>query len=279
MCLIGLAIEAHPIHSLVIAANRDESFSRPALPLDWWSPGAGAPELLSGRDLSGGGTWMGVSRAGRIGMLTNVRAPSRHRVDAPSRGALVPAWLASEANAKAIWPTFKAHGCNPFNLIGGDLGSSAWWWADDRSAGPAMLGRGVHAISNASMGTPWPKVSRLSHELTASLQESMDADALTDRLLRALADTQVAADEDLPDTGLGIERERWLSPAFIRTPDGSYGTRCSTVLVGTRDVSGWRIQVTERTFDAAGAIAGERRVASVCQPSGAHGRYTTSPRR
>ena len=82
MCLIGLALDAHPRFPLVVAANRDEFFARPAAPVDWWRTGENAPWLLGGRDLAAGGTWLGLSASGRIGMLTNVRDPARHRPDA-----------------------------------------------------------------------------------------------------------------------------------------------------------------------------------------------------
>jgi uncharacterized protein with NRDE domain len=259
MCLIGLALDAHPRHALVIAANRDEYFDRLALPLDWWRPGGDAPDVLSGRDLTSGGTWLGLARSGRVGALTNVRDPARLRADAPSRGTMVPAWLSTTVPAGQIWPSFTSRGCNPFNLIGGDLANDAWWWGDDRSVAPRNLGPGVYGLSNAALDTPWPKVSRLKHAMRSALQASTDVDGLTDRMLAALADAGGAPDEELPDTGIGLERERWLAPAFIRTPDGRYGTRCSTIVVGERDATGWRLRVTERTFATNRSAAGERR--------------------
>ncbi|HET9820375.1 MAG TPA: NRDE family protein [Burkholderiaceae bacterium] len=263
MCLIGLALDAHPRHALVIAANRDEFHDRPAAPLAWWQPAGNAPALLSGRDLEAGGTWMGVSRTGRLGLLTNVRAPHRRRHGAPSRGVLVTDWLATGRPADAVWPDFVARGCNPFNLIGGDLATSRWWWADDRSQRPRPLGPGVFGLSNAALDTPWPKVERLKGALAAALsarsnRHREDADALRDALWNALADRRGAPDGQLPDTGVGLERERWLAPAFIAAPEGHYGTRCSTVLLGERIGAGWQLSVWERSFDRRGALQGER---------------------
>jgi len=249
VCLIGLALNAHPRYSIVIAANRDEFHDRPAAPLDWWRTSASTPWLLGGRDLSAGGTWMALSEHGRIGMLTNVRNPSRQRVGAPSRGALVTAWLEGSEPA--------SNGHNPFNLIGGDLQSGRWWWrSDHQTATP--LPSGVHALSNAALNEPWPKVQRLSAALEGALRGN-DAGLVT-RLFKLLADRSVAADADLPDTGIGLERERLLSPIFIATPDGTYGTRCSTVVLGERLPTGWRLQVIERTHDRYCATAHERRV-------------------
>jgi uncharacterized protein with NRDE domain len=249
MCLIGLALDAHPRFALVIAANRDEFFDRPAAPLDWWRTSPSAPWLLGGRDLSAGGTWMALSEHGRIGMLTNVRDLPRHRADAPSRGELVSAWLEGRE------PSMQGH--NPFNLIGGDLQSGHWWWRSDRL--PATpLPAGVHALSNAALNDPWPKVRRLSAAMEGALHG--DDAGLEARLFALLGERHVAADADLPDTGIGIERERLLSPIFITTADGRYGTRCSTVVLGRRGDDGWQLNVIERTHDSTGQMAQERRV-------------------
>ncbi len=249
MCLIGLALDAHPRFALAIAANRDEFFDRPTAPLDWWRTSASAPWLLGGRDLSAGGTWMALSEQGRVGMLTNVRDLPRHRADAPSRGALVTAWLDGSED--------KAQGHNPFNLIGGDLQSGHWWWRSDRL--PATpLAAGVHALSNAALNEPWPKVQRLSAALAQALRG--DDAGLEVRLFSLLADRSLADDADLPDTGIGLTRERLLSPIFITTPDGRYGTRCSTVVLGERRDDGWQLSVIERTHGPSGQTTQERRV-------------------
>ena len=259
MCLIGLALDAHPRFSLVIAANRDEFFDRPAAPLDWWRTSPNAPWLLGGRDLSAGGTWMALSEHGRIGMLTNVRDPSRQRPDAPSRGALVTAWLDGNDD--------ETQGHNPFNLIGGDLQSGRWWWRSDRQAA-TPLAPGVHALSNAALNEPWPKVRRLSSAVEAVLRG--DDKTITDRLFTLLGERGVAADADLPDTGIGLARERLLSPIFITTPDGRYGTRCSTVVLGERRDDGWQLSVIERTHDPAGNAAQERHVTLQQWPQPGH---------
>ena len=90
MCLVLLAVEKHPNYKLVIAANRDEYYDRSSSKAGFWKE---APEILAGRDLVGGGTWLGISKKGRIGLLTNYRDPQSRRQDAPSRGALVSGYL------------------------------------------------------------------------------------------------------------------------------------------------------------------------------------------
>lgn len=250
MCLIGLALHAHARFALVLAANRDEFHDRPTAGLDWWPRGHGAAAVLAGRDLSAGGTWLGVGSQGRVGALTNVRDPQRHRADAPSRGALVTDWLTREGDAEQLWPILARRGCNPFSLIGGDLGSGRWWWADDRHAAPLKLPDGVHALSNGSLNDPWPKAVAMRHALQAALAEAATPTGLTESMLLALADRRVPPDAALPDTGIGLERERMLAPVFIHSPSMRYGTRSSTVLIGERADGHWRLWITERRFDA-----------------------------
>jgi uncharacterized protein with NRDE domain len=261
VCLIGLALDAHPRWSLVIAANRDEFFDRPAAGLDWWRPRQGASWLLAGRDLAAGGTWMGLSDAGRVGLLTNVRDPSRHRPEATSRGALVTDWL----GGSAAWSA-RAD-VNPFNFIGGDLATHRWWCAGDSRSETQALGAGLYGLSNASLDTPWPKVRRLKTSLAESLGACADSDELTAALLAALADRAPADDHDLPDTGIGRARERALSSSFITLPDARYGTRCSTVVIGERRADGWALTITERSFDARGDALEDRGISLTAWPA------------
>jgi uncharacterized protein with NRDE domain len=267
MCLIALALEQHPRYALVIAANRDEFLHRPAAALDWWQPAPAAEPVLGGRDLQAGGTWMGLSAAGRIALLTNVRDPSRQRATAPSRGAIVPAWLAWQQPSAEFWQRTAAVGHNPFNLLARDGHDGHWWWTDDRASVPRRLGPGVYGLSNAALDTPWPKVQRLKQALAAALTGPQP---LEDALFAALADAApVTDDAALPDTGIGLERERWLAPPFIRTPDARYGTRCSTLLIAERTTAGLGAQVIERQFDAEGRAASQRRVRFARWPAAA----------
>lgn len=234
MCLAAIALDAHARFPLVIAANRDEFFAREAAPMAWWR--AGGTELLAGRDLSAGGTWFGLTRAGRLALLTNVREPARHNPDAPTRGTLVVDWLASGGDA-AAFAAGLAPGYNGFNLIAADLLSGGWHWISNRSARPQVLAAGIHALSNAALDTPWPKTTGLQAALAAALAQADTAEQLAALLFTALADPSPAPDEALPDTGVGLARERLLSPRFVRLPDPAhpgtavYGTRCATVLV------------------------------------------------
>jgi uncharacterized protein with NRDE domain len=252
MCLAAFALDAHPRFPLVIAANRDEFFAREALPMAWWQ--AGGTEVLAGRDLSAGGTWFGLTRAGRLALLTNVREPARHDPKAPTRGTLVLDWLASHDDA-AAFAAGLAPGYNGFNLITADLRRGDWHWISNRSGAGQPLPAGIHALSNAALGTPWPKTIGLQAAMADALARAGTAGELAELLFGALADARAAPDEALPDTGVGLARERLLSPRFVRMPDparpGSavYGTRCATVLI--READG-PTRVIERSVTAEG---------------------------
>lgn len=244
MCLIGLALDAHPRFAFVVAANRDEYHDRATAGLDWWRTGPQSPWLLGGRDLAAGGTWLALSAQGRFGALTNVRDPARQRPDAASRGHLVTRWLDGGEVPRASTT-------NPFNLVGGDLASGAWWWTNDRRPQPTPIARGVHALSNGAFGEPWPKVRYLTRSMHELLRDhGDDDDAVLAGLFERLDDRRAARDDELPDTGIGLGRERALSPAFIHLPEAGYGTRCSSVVLGVREGPGRpvsRLRMVERT--------------------------------
>lgn len=256
MCLAAFALNAHPRFPLVIAANRDEFFARPAAPMAWWQ--SGGIELLAGRDLSAGGTWFGLTRTGRLALLTNVREPALQHPAAPSRGALVVDWLASESAAPAFAAALQP-GYNGFNLVTADLASNTWHWMSNRTAGATPLAAGIHGVSNASLDTPWPKTVGLKAAMAQALASAGGTAVLIDRLFEALADPSLPPDAALPDTGVSLERERLLAPRFVRMTDPAdphlafYGTRCATVLVQEAGGSTW---VVERTVGADGLWAG-----------------------
>ena len=230
MCLIAFALDAHPAYRLVVAANRDELYARPTAPAAWW---ADAPDVLAGRDLREGGTWMGVTRAGRFAAVTNYRDPGFAQApDAPSRGALVADFLRGSADAESYVHRLaeRAAEYNGFNLLVGD--DAGLFYLSNRTDGVRRLEPGVYGLSNALLDTPWPKVLRARRAMADALSAA-DGDALDAPLWEALADRVIAADDALPDTGVGAERERLLSPPFIRTD--VYGTRASSVLTLARD--------------------------------------------
>jgi uncharacterized protein with NRDE domain len=213
--------------------------------------------VLAGRDLVGGGTWLGMSRGGRFAALTNYRAPHEMRADAPTRGTLVSDWLSGTAGD----PVHGAHETpldylqhvartgdiyNGFNLLVGDWTRRELGWYCNRSnAAPMLLAPGTHGISNAVLDTAWPKLVKKRAELGAML--TRDAMPPLERLIDLMRDPRLARDDQLPSTGIPLERERVLSAAFIETP--GYGTRGTTALrvVSHGDVIG--VAVAERSDD------------------------------
>lgn len=226
MCLILLAWQAHPDYPLVVAANRDEFFARPTAAAQYWPD---APDLLAGRDLEAGGTWLGMTRGGRFAALTNYRDPAQQKSGAPSRGALVSAFLKGSMTA----PDYLAHlqrtggDHNGFNLIFGDLKALHYFSnCGDRAR---QLTPGIYGLSNHLLDTPWPKVARGKSALAAALHMLPDDAAL----MALLRDDRIAPDENLPRTGISLEWERLLSAAFVRSP--AYGTRSSTTVLLDRE--------------------------------------------
>lgn len=246
MCLILLAWQAHPNYPLVVAANRDEFYSRRTAAADFWRD---APGVLAGRDLEAGGTWFGVSRNGRFAALTNYRDPPNNIAGAPSRGELVSRFLTGKQAPPDYLAELEAgaHRYNGFNLIFGD--SAGLWCFSNCGEGEQALAPGIYGLSNHLLDTPWPKVARGKSALNTALQ------ALPDEapLFALLRDDHIAPDGALPRTGVSLEWERLLSSAFIRSPE--YGTRSSTVLL--RDLNGG-VRFTEQGFGQ-NAAQGERR--------------------
>lgn len=250
MCLIAFAIDAAPGCPLLVAANRDEYLVRPTAALQRWPAGDGR-ELVAGRDLREGGTWMGVTPTGRVAWLTNVRQPDEARA-ARSRGELVARWLTSDLDAAGFAEQLEPAAHGGFNLVLGELQRGRWHWLSNRDpAQPhapqtprlhfSALGAGVHTLSNASLNTPWPKAQRLADAVRRALG---DADPVAAGLADALTDTRIAADHELPASGVPIDIERLLSSPFVRMPQRGYGTRASTVLRWSAD---GRLQMDEWT--------------------------------
>ena len=247
MCLIALAWRANADLPLVVAANRDEWRERPAEPAHWWPD---HPEILAGRDLQAGGTWMGITRRRRFAAVTNYRDPSDKRATARSRGGLVTEFLLGSAAPADFLATLspRAHEYNGFNLIVGDAASL--WYYGSREGTARAIEPGIHALSNHLLDEPWPKVVRARMAMKAALEASDPAPAL----FAMLSDGEGAPDESLPDTGVGIAWERRLAAPLITGVD--YGTRASTVLtVSARS----RVALEERTRGPGGEVTGVAR--------------------
>ena len=241
MCLILLSYNNHPSYRLILAANRDEFYDRPTAPLGFWDE---APHVLAGRDLKSGGTWLGVTKTGRICAITNFRDPAVQIPDAPSRGLLVENFLkGTEPPERYLQNVSKdGHRYNGFNLLAGDL--SGLFCCSNRSDGISRLSPGIHGLSNHLLDTPWPKVAKGKK----CLEKILSADEIDcESIFGLLSDCNTPADRDLPDTGVGLEWERILSPLFIKS--AIYGTRSSSIVLIGKE----KITFMERTFIIDGA--------------------------
>jgi uncharacterized protein with NRDE domain len=233
MCLIALGWKTRPDCSLLVIANRDEFHRRATAPLAFWSD---APDVLAGRDLESGGTWMGVTRSGRFAALTNYRDPSAQRSEVRSRGMLVSGFLTSDACAADYGEAVRgdARHYNGFNLLICDGNTLFWVGYQGRGDAQARtLEPGIHALSNHLPGTPWPKLVRARRGFESALGALPDWRETFKAGFAVLADDCSADDADLPDTGVGIEWERRLSSVFISGED--YGTRSGSILQITGD--------------------------------------------
>jgi uncharacterized protein with NRDE domain len=238
MCLIFLSLQNHPQYKLVIAANRDEFYQRKTAPATYWED---HPEILGGRDLEAHGTWMAMNKNGRIAMVTNYRDIKNSKALAPSRGALVTDYLLANESSREYLEQVenRSQAYNGFNLIVGS--AEELWYHSNYKKGIHSLSHGLHGLSNHLLDTPWPKVER-----GLASMKSVLADPEIDpaKLFEVLFDDQVAADNILPDTGIGLERERVLSAMFIKSP--GYGTRCSTVVLIDKNDN---VYFAERVYD------------------------------
>jgi uncharacterized protein with NRDE domain len=232
---------------LVIAANRDEYHARPTLDANIWETDA---HVLGGRDLSAGGTWLGMRSDGRIGLLTNFREPGHHNPAAPSRGSLVGDYLCSKVDAQTYSHNIaqQAAKFNGFNLLLIDP-SQALYFTNRLEPSIRQLGDGVMGLSNSTLGVPWPKLTRTRQAISELLaQPSVPGH---EDLFAIFRDTVPAPDDALPDTGLSKDRERLLSSPFILSPE--YGTRCTTLILQHAD--GY-CHFYERRYDSSGTISG-----------------------
>ena len=249
MCLIVVAQGLRGDFPFILAANRDEFFARPTAAAAFWPD---APQILAGRDLEQGGSWLGVTRTGRIAAVTNYREGGRARRGVRSRGWLVRDFLLSEVSAQDFLGEVDAQRdqYDAFNLLVGT--ASGLHYYSNRMRSAVALTAGVHGLSNHLLNTAWPKVARATSRLQALA--ATPGDALVEHLFALLADDARAPDDVLPDTGVPLEWERVLSSAFIRASE--YGTRASTAVLVAR--SG-ETQFEERTFSQQGSVTERRR--------------------
>ena len=240
MCLLTFAWRIRPDHPLIFAGNRDERHARAT---EGARPWRDAPQMIAGRDLEAGGTWVGVSASGRFAVVTNYRDGLNPPKAPRSRGSLTADFLAGDMPPARYLETIRPHAqeYGAFSLLVGDARELHFF--SNRGGPEGLVAPGVHGLSNHLLDTPWPKVERSKVRLANLLEQ----DAVTNEaLFRLLADRAPAGEDALPDTGIGRELERQVSPPFV--VNSRYGTRCSTLIrLGARG-----LRLTERRFDQEG---------------------------
>ncbi|MFM1876785.1 MAG: hypothetical protein RL266_2522 [Bacteroidota bacterium] len=242
MCLCLFAIDQHDEYPFILLANRDEFRKRPSAQATFWQD---HPEVLAGRDLEGMGTWLGINQRGEIAFLTNYRHPDFFNRKGPTRGKLVSDFLTTKTDAANYLSSIEnPESYNGFNLVVGT--PSKLFYFSNVKGTPEPIGRGIHGLSNAFLNTSWPKVDDGKSRLEAAIRDNR---LQSEHLFAILKDDHLAADHQLPDTGVGHQLEKVLSAKFINTPN--YGTVCSTVVMVDRNGI-WHF--AERIFDSEGKL-------------------------
>ena len=236
MCLVNFQFQVHPNYPLIVVANRDEFYERPTESAHFWED---HPTILAGRDLLQMGTWLGVSKAGRFAALTNFRDPQL-KPGHLSRGDIVRDFLIGQQEPLDFIEELKKsrESYGGYNIVIGD--SHQLFHYNNILDKMNEVSPGTHSLSNHTLNTPWPKVEKGKQRLAEHLlSDNIEVGPLFD----LLTDESVAQDSELPDTGVGIELERSLSPLFIKMTN--YGTRSSTVLLMDKNQN---ITFAERTY-------------------------------
>jgi uncharacterized protein with NRDE domain len=236
MCLILFGINCHPQYELILAANRDEFYKRPTTPLDYWPDNR---EIVSGRDLKAGGTWIGMSKLGKMAAITNFRDPDHMDPKAPSRGQITKDYLENDDSAIHFLEKLQndQRPFNGYNLLLRD--HSGYYHYSNISHQITTIENGIHGLSNHLLNTPWPKVQKGRKKL----QQLIKTDHIDDHtLFNLLNDKSEASDELLPDTGVPREIEKKLSAMHIDME--GYGTRCSTVITISKKMEVHFVELT-----------------------------------
>jgi len=251
MCVLFIAKQVSNRYPLIIIANRDEFYARPATAIHQWPDSP----IVAGQDLQAGGTWLGISASGKIAALTNIRNPLQLNPQAISRGDLVTNFLTAKLNDHQIKQQLldSASHYNGYNLLFGDAKHLEVF--NSATLEFSLVSPGIHGLSNAAFNTPWPKVTLGKKLLADYLKQDRPIECI--KLAQLLTNSQLAKDDQLPDTGIPIQFERALSPLFIHNQEKHYGTRCTSVLLF--DQHG-HIDFYEASYDQHGQLANSKHI-------------------
>ncbi len=245
MCTLLFSYKNHPVYDLIMASNRDEYYTRPTAPLDFWTD---IPDILAGRDLQNKGTWLGLTRTGRFAAITNFRKPSSLKDNAPSRGILVNDFLKGKDSPNQYLEKIKQIGAefNGFNLLVGD--KTHLFYYSNMEGQVKEIAAGFHGLSNHLINTPWTKVKDGKEELKKQIDNCEEIDI--ESIFNLLRDDTCPPDSELPETGVGVEWERILAPIFIKSE--GYGTRASSIILIKKNGD---VSYIERTFEPIDALS------------------------
>lgn len=224
MCLISIAYQYHPKYKLILLANRDEFYQRPTREAHWWDENE---SVFGGKDLQAGGSWLAVSKNGKIGAITNFRNPSRIIKNKISRGQILSNYILSDISEKKYINELSDTGENfeGYNLLLGN--QENLYHFSNINQKLTSITPGVYALSNHLLNTPWPKVEKAKKVMHKLIETGNVIDV--EAAFKLFSDKQRAPDDQLPDTGIGLSYERYLSSVFIDIPQ--YGTRATTLLM------------------------------------------------
>src|SRR5690625_203296 len=239
MCIVTLNLQDHPQYKLIVAANRDEFYQRPTARASFWSD---HPSILGGRDLKEMGTWLGITKQGRIALVTNFRDLATENKDKKSRGGIVNRFLTSNEHPVALLKQLKQEKdqYNGFNLIAGTVDDLYHYGNNESNI--TKITAGTHSVSNGTFQDNWPKTTK-ARTLLQDYVKTHDRIKVED-IFNQLNDRELASDDALPNTGVAFELEQKLSSIFIENVP-NYGTRVSTVLLVTKDNE---VTFAERTY-------------------------------
>lgn len=246
MCILFIAVEQHLDYPLIICANRDEFHQRPTQAIHWWEN----ENLLAGKDLQAGGTWLGINQHGRFSALTNFRQPQQHDVNKRSRGELVVNAIKHTNESTTQQLRENAAQYNGFNLVFGDLDNL--YAFDSVNQTLKNIDKGFHSVCNGALDDIWPKMSSgIQHLEQLTAEKTINIE----KLFSLMSNQNTITEEHLPETGIGKVWEKLLSSIFIVSPD--YGTRSTTIILQTKDDN---IDVHDRTYDPLGKVTGKNLV-------------------
>jgi uncharacterized protein with NRDE domain len=250
MCLVTLAIDQSRRYPLVLAFNRDDFLAHATSPMQWWSPGDGQPNILSGRSLATDGAWLGLNTLGKLALITPIRSREPD-LQAPSRSKIVQAWLTNANTADRFWMETALSGYNGFNLIAADFRMGECFWGSNQMHHTTRLERGLYGLANASLDTPWPKVLATKKQVHALMQNDHDLNALVNGLFDAMAHSQTVP-QPLASTAAS-EWERLRRTTFSHSQFLQYATRSTTIVIAERSKKRLVTHVFERSFSHTGA--------------------------